>query len=185
MLKCCAASIADVLSTVCSSSLPITPCAGWQSRARFSACCITSSQHISSCLLLVGHVGAAQEADIHREQVQSYPGFIAGLAECCWELSCPAPCSADSAYLRCSWESVLLFFGESGSMIHQKVLWEGVGVSGFLNYQLSIPGPGSLSARSLLAQLPPPLLLLFRAQWSCAESTSGCFHPRFIFCPSL
>lgn len=47
-----------------------------------------------------------------------------------------------SAFLRRCWESVLSSFGGSRSMIHQKVLWECTGVSGFLNYQLAIPGPG-------------------------------------------
>lgn len=46
-----------------------------------------------------------------------------------------------SAFLRQCWESVLSF-GASGSMIHQKVLRERSGVSGFLNYQLAIPGLG-------------------------------------------
>lgn len=49
---------------------------------------------------------------------------------------------AGSAFLRRCWESVLSSFGASGSMIHQKVLRERSGVSGFLNYQLAIPGWG-------------------------------------------
>lgn len=38
--------------------------------------------------------------------------------------------------------NLLSAFGGSRSMIHQKVLWECTGVSGFLNDQLAIPGPG-------------------------------------------
>lgn len=47
-----------------------------------------------------------------------------------------------SAFLWQCWESVLSSFGASGSVIHQKVLRERSGVSGFLNYQLAIPGLG-------------------------------------------
>lgn len=55
---------------------------------------------------------------------------------------------AGSAFLRQCWESALSSFGGSRSMIHQKVLQERSGVSGFLNYQLAIPGLG-ICQRSL------------------------------------
>lgn len=60
-----------------------------------------------------------------------------------WEAFLPhREAGTGSAFLRERWESVLSSFGASRSMIHQKVLWERSGVSGFLNYQLAIPGLG-------------------------------------------
>lgn len=82
------------------------------------------------------------------------------------------------------WESMLSSFGESGSMIHQKVLWERSKVSGFFNYQLAVPGlqicQPSLSCPELTPSLP---LLLFRLYWRrLTESSFCCFVSRFLVC---
>lgn len=74
------------------------------------------------------------------------------------------------------------------SMIHQKVLRERSGVSGFLIYQLAIPGLRICQpSLSWPGALPPPLLLL-RLYWRrLTESSLCCFVLRFLVCkgPSL
>lgn len=76
-------------------------------------------------------------------------------------LACGEP-DPGSTFLWQRWKSVLSSFRASGSVIHQKVLRGRSGVSGFLNYQLAIPGlgmcqlspssPGAPSSRSAAVQ---------------------------------
>lgn len=64
------------------------------------------------------------------------------------------------------WESMLLSFGESRSMIHQKVFRECSRVSGFFHYQLAIPRFANMT-------VSPVQSLLLLSLCCCSDCTGG------------